>query len=205
LNAGVAETAGVSGPFGNQLANAAGTILFGGGTLQYSAANNNDYSGRFSTSGNQPISIDTNGQSVTFGTAIQGAGTSLTLIDSTGSGSLTLTASNTYSGGTTVASGTLVAENAAAIPSGSLLEIDAGGSLVLGMTGSAYIEGSGQIAGSPLGSQAAGASGGVMAPAVGGPQAGAPLHAVPEPGTAALLAAAAACGLAIARRMKEKG
>ena len=47
INAGSAETVNVSGPFGKQLANAAGTILFGGGTLQYSAANQNDYSGRF--------------------------------------------------------------------------------------------------------------------------------------------------------------
>ena len=80
-----------------QAANAAGTILFGGGTLQYSAANQFDYSGRFSTAGNQPISIDTNGQTVTFVTAIQGAGTSLTLNDSLGTGTLILTASNTYS------------------------------------------------------------------------------------------------------------
>jgi hypothetical protein len=77
-----------------------------------------------------------------------------------------------------------VAENAAAIPSGSLLEIDAGGSLVLGMTGSAYIEGFGGMAGSPLGSQPSGA-----------PQAGAPAHATPEPGTVVLLAAAAMLGV----------
>ena len=107
LNAGITETPGVSGPFGAQAANAAGTILFGGGTLQYSAANQFDYSGRFSTAGNQPISIDTNGQTVTFATAIQGAGTSLTLNDSLGTGTLILAASNTYTGGTTVAAGTL--------------------------------------------------------------------------------------------------
>ena len=33
VNAGIAESANVSGPFGKQLANAAGTIIFGGGTL----------------------------------------------------------------------------------------------------------------------------------------------------------------------------
>jgi len=147
------------------------------------------------------ISVGNNNAGTTFSGILQGAGSLIKI----GSGTLTLSGGNTYTGGTTVASGTLVAENAGAIPGGSLLEIDAGGSLVLGMTGSAYVEGFGQLAGSPLGSQAAGASGGVMAPAVGGPQAGAPLHAVPEPGTAALLAVAAACGLAIARRMKEKG
>ena len=62
VNAGIAESANVSGPFGKQLANAAGTIIFGGGFLQYSAANQFDYSGRFSTAANQPISIDTGGQ-----------------------------------------------------------------------------------------------------------------------------------------------
>ena len=91
-------------------------INFGGGTLQYSAANNNDYSGRFSTAGNQPISIDTNGQSVTFATAIQGAATSLTLNDSTGAGTLTLTATNSsFTGPTTVNAGTLAFTTSAAL------------------------------------------------------------------------------------------
>ena len=42
LNLGVAENAGTSGPSG-----ASGTIVLGGGTLQYSPVNNYDYSGRF--------------------------------------------------------------------------------------------------------------------------------------------------------------
>ena len=75
--------------------------------MQYSVANQFDYSGRFSTAGNQPICIDTNGQTVTFATAIQGAGTSLTLNDSLGTGKLILAGSNTYTGGTTVTAGTL--------------------------------------------------------------------------------------------------
>ena len=108
LTAGAAETPGISGPLGAQAANAAGTIVFGGGTLQYSAANQFDYSGRFSIFGNQPISIDTNGQTVTFAAAIQGEGTSLTLDDSLGTGKLILLGSNTYTGGTTVVAGTLV-------------------------------------------------------------------------------------------------
>jgi fibronectin-binding autotransporter adhesin len=109
LVAGSAENAGVSGPFGNQAANAAGTILFSGGMLRYSANNNNDYSGRFSTGGSQPFSIDVAGRSVSFGTALQGAGTSLTLTNSSGSpGSLTLAATgNDYDGSTTVNGGTL--------------------------------------------------------------------------------------------------
>ncbi len=112
LNMGVAETANVSGPLGMQLANAAGTIIFGGGTLQYSAANQFDYSGRFSTAASQPISIDTNSQSVTFATALTSSGGMLTKL---GAGTLTLTGSNTYTGGTTVSAGVLNIQNATAL------------------------------------------------------------------------------------------
>ncbi|HEV2973330.1 MAG TPA: autotransporter-associated beta strand repeat-containing protein [Pirellulales bacterium] len=81
-----------------------GTISFGGGTLQYSIANQTDYSGRFSTLANQAISVDTNSQNVTFATALTSTGGSLTKI---GAGTLTLSAANTYSGGTTVSGGVL--------------------------------------------------------------------------------------------------
>lgn len=125
VNAGIAESAGVSGPFGNQAANAAGTILFGGGTLQYSGANNFDYSGRFGT-GAQPISIDTAGQTVTFATALMtGAAGTLTLTNSTGSGKLILSAANTYTGATTNNGGILAINGSIAgdlvVNSGGLL------------------------------------------------------------------------------------
>jgi autotransporter-associated beta strand protein len=105
LSLGSAETAGTSGPLGKQAANAAGTIFFSGGTLQYSAANNFDYSGRFSTAANQQISIDTNGQNVTFATALASSGGSLTKM---GNGSLNLSGGNTYTGATNVNAGTLI-------------------------------------------------------------------------------------------------
>ncbi len=82
-------------------------MLFGGGTLQYSSVNQYDYSSRFDngTLGNQAISIDVNGQAVSFSTALTGTGTSLALTNSTGSGSLTLNSPETYTGPTTISSG----------------------------------------------------------------------------------------------------
>jgi autotransporter-associated beta strand protein len=137
VNLGAAETPGVSGPLGEPTT-VAGSLLFGGGTLQYSAANQFDYSGRFDngTLGNQPISIDTAGQNVTFATAIQGAGTSLTKI---GNGTLTLTAANTYDTGTTISGGTLNVNNTSGSGTGS-------GNVTVSGTG--VLAGSGTISGS---------------------------------------------------------
>jgi len=108
VNVGGVESPGVSGPLGTQAANAAGTIRFAGGTLQFSAANQNDYSGRFSAAGQQAFNLDVNGQTVTLATPLTSAGGSLTLSDSTGGGILTLSAASAYSGNTTVSGGNLV-------------------------------------------------------------------------------------------------
>ena len=102
VNLGIAEVVNTTGPFGKQLANAAGTIVLGGGTLQYSASNTNDYSGRFSTAASQAYNVDTNGQNVTWGTALTSSGGTLT---KTGTGTLTLGGANTYAGTTSVNAG----------------------------------------------------------------------------------------------------
>jgi len=123
VNVGFAEAAGVAGagPLGRSAASNPGSIVFGGGTLQYSAANNNDYSGRFATT-SQPIKIDTNGRSVTFATALMGTTDgSLTLNDTNeSSGTLTLSASSGYTGGTTIIAGTLLLTNNSAAGSGAV-------------------------------------------------------------------------------------
>jgi len=100
------ENSGTSGPLG--VWNTAGGIVFSGGTLQYSSANQYDYSPRFSTAASQAYNIDVNGQSVTFATALTSSGGTLTLSDTAGGGTLTLSSSgNTYAGGTTINAGTL--------------------------------------------------------------------------------------------------
>jgi len=144
-----AETAGIQGPLGKQAANAVGTIFFGGGTLQYKSGNVvsgnvNDYSGRFSAA-SQTIKIDTDGQTPTFGTALMGSTAgSLTVNDSAGSpGTLTLNATEAYTGGTTInAGGTLVLSSTASLASGSSITINAGGQLDVSAITSPYNLGS---------------------------------------------------------------
>lgn len=103
LNLGVAEVAGTSGPLGKP-ATALGSLLFTGGTLQYSVANASDYSARFSNAGGQSWNIDTNTRDVTYATSLAGTGSSLTKL---GLGTLNLTGANTFTGGTTITAGTL--------------------------------------------------------------------------------------------------
>ncbi len=81
-----------------------GTISFGGGTLQYSSSNTTDYSARFSNANSQAYRIDTNGQTVSLAANLTSSGGSLTKL---GTGTLTLSGSNSYTGGTTVNAGTL--------------------------------------------------------------------------------------------------
>ena len=81
-----------------------GTISFTGGTLQFSASNTTDYSGRFSTGLNQAFSVDTNGQNVTLATVLASTGGTFT---KSGAGTLSLVGLNTYTGSTTVSGGTL--------------------------------------------------------------------------------------------------
>jgi fibronectin-binding autotransporter adhesin len=110
LDLDAAENAGTSGPIGN-----GSTVNFAGGTLQYSSANQYDYSSRFSTAAGQKYNVDTNGQAITFASPLTSSTGSLTVSDSVGTGSLLLTGANTFSGSVTVNSGDLVMGSASAI------------------------------------------------------------------------------------------
>ena len=127
VNLGSGATPGVSGPLGNSPAINPGSIVLGGGWLQYSNANQNDYSGRFSTAPNQSYNVDINGQTVTWGTALTSSGGSLNMISSASGGLLMLTAANTYGGLTTVNGGTLQLGSGGSINSGNALTTGAGG------------------------------------------------------------------------------
>ena len=77
-----------------------------GGTLQWASGNTQDVSAFISISGsNQTACLDTNTNSVQFGSIISGSGGLAKL----GLGTLSLQGANTYSGGTTISVGTLVA------------------------------------------------------------------------------------------------
>ena len=82
----------------------AGTIVFAGGTLQFSASNTTDYSGRFSTDAGQLYRLDTNGQTVSLASALTSVGGSLTKF---GLGTLRLQNTNTYTGTPTINQGIL--------------------------------------------------------------------------------------------------
>lgn len=117
-----------------------GKVIFNGGTLQFTPANSNDCSGRFSTAANQSFRFDTNGRSVNFGTVIASTGGSLTKI---GDGSLKLSALNTYTGTTTVDKGTL--ELGTGGPTGCIrgnLTVNSGATLLLTATnGLGFLDG----------------------------------------------------------------
>jgi fibronectin-binding autotransporter adhesin len=108
---------------------AGGNISFAGGTLQYTANNTVDYSANIVSSAS-PISIDTNGQSVTFAGSLAGTNSGgLTVNSSTPGGVLTLSASNGYGGATTINGGTVRANASAnSLGTGTVI-VNSGGTL----------------------------------------------------------------------------
>ena len=96
LNAGVLNFASGALPLSG--------VAFGGGTLQWASGNTQDVSAAIvPIPSGVTAGIDLNGNSVTFASTLTGSGS----LAVGGSGDLTLSNSNTYSGTTTVSSGTV--------------------------------------------------------------------------------------------------
>src|SRR6516225_310596 len=85
-----------------------GGLSFGGGTLQYLAGFTSNRSVTLNAGGG---TFDTNGNSASIAGVISGSGD----LTKNGSGTLTLSGANTYTGATTIAAGTLAAQNATAL------------------------------------------------------------------------------------------
>jgi autotransporter-associated beta strand protein len=156
LNLGAAQTV-TTGPLGGGTGSLpAGTIFFNGGTLQHSVSNSADYSSKFSATANQFYSVDTNGSSVTWATPLSSIGGSLI---KSGGGTLILSQSggNSYTSGTAVSGGTLLANNATgSATGGGAVGVASGATLA----GTGTISGLVTVAGGPLSSTTA--SGGII-------------------------------------------
>ncbi|MBU6222317.1 MAG: autotransporter-associated beta strand repeat-containing protein [Planctomycetes bacterium] len=97
-----------------------GSIRISSGTLQYGTSVTNDISDRLSLTAGSSGAIDTNGNNVTFANPVASTGTGNGGLIKAGVGSLTLQASSTYSLGTSLLGGSLVAGNVEAFGSGAV-------------------------------------------------------------------------------------
>ena len=110
LEVNAADVAATSGALGN-----GGAISFTGGSLRFTAASaGSDYSARIVNS-SSAISIDTNGQTVTFGTTL--ASNNSGGLTKSGAGILDIKMGTSYSGTTTIHGGTLRLTNVADLAS----------------------------------------------------------------------------------------
>jgi autotransporter-associated beta strand protein len=116
--------------FVNGAIGSSGNITFDGGPgfLQYATGNTQDVSSRIANSTDY-IAIDTNGNSITFGSGL--AASNVGGFRKYGLGTLTLLASSSYTGATVLNAGTVVAENPAAFGNTTKLQISASVSLDL--------------------------------------------------------------------------
>jgi fibronectin-binding autotransporter adhesin len=115
-----------------------GGITFTGGTLQYSSADTHDYSS-FIANSTSAISIDTNGQNISFGSSL--ASTNTGGLTKLGSGTLTLAVANTFTGATAVSAGTLLLTNSTAVQDSVLNYNNQGGTLSFGTLTAATLGG----------------------------------------------------------------
>jgi fibronectin-binding autotransporter adhesin len=98
LNAGVLS-------FASDGLGTAGAVTLNGGTLQWASGNTQDISSRLTLVSGSTATLDTNGNNVTL--AADFGGSTTAVLTKLGSGTLTLSGTNTYTGGTQVDAGTL--------------------------------------------------------------------------------------------------
>jgi autotransporter-associated beta strand protein len=100
-----------------------GNVTLNGGGLQFLPATTFDVSPRLNPLGFNGGTIDTNGATIAFGSALTGPGN----FTKTGAGTLTLNGTNTYTGRTIVNGGTLQLGNSGTVlPDDHLVMVDAG-------------------------------------------------------------------------------
>jgi YVTN family beta-propeller protein/autotransporter-associated beta strand protein len=99
-----------------------GHIALDGGGLQWASGNTTDISSRLAAFGRNGATFDTNGNNVTFGSALTGAGG----LAKTGPGTLALAAGNTFTGATTINGGTLALTGAGSIATSSGVNVGPG-------------------------------------------------------------------------------
>ena len=103
-----------------------GTIRVSSGTLQYGTGVTDDISSRFTLTAGSYGTIDTNGSNVTFANPVVATGTGNGGLIKAGVGTLTLTASASYTLGTTVNGGTLALGSTASLASSSFVSVGTG-------------------------------------------------------------------------------
>ncbi|CAN5570880.1 hypothetical protein BH09VER1_BH09VER1_31160 [soil metagenome] len=112
LSAGILTISGTNALAGG------GNITFTSGTLQYSAGNQVDYASRIKNS-TSAVAIDTGGQNVLFSGTIDSSNAAG--LTKSGTGTLTLSAANTYGGNTNLSGGTLALGGNSVLSSGTLI------------------------------------------------------------------------------------
>ena len=116
------------------------SVLMKGGTLQWNGTNTQDISSRISMVNATTATFDTNGNTLTLASDV-GASTSGSLVKA-GAGVLILTAAESYTGTTTVATGTLQLGSASGIGTlagGGGVTVNAGATLAFGQAGAVTI------------------------------------------------------------------